>query len=116
MCWQSSSLLVTAIACNSINFRVESLIQTVCWHRSGFSSPRTGLQVLISCSMVRCSANDGTLSMHDQLRELAYSIVREEGDIAQRTRLRDVDAESALHHRVRAQRKQSFILLFSLPR
>lgn len=40
--------------------------------------------------------------MHDQLRDLAYSIVREEGSIARRTRLLGKDAEDALKDAVRA--------------
>ena len=44
------------------------------------------------------------LSMHDQLRDLAYKIVREEGrNATQHTRLLGVDAEEAVEGRVRAQ-------------
>lgn len=75
-----------------------------CWHRSGFSFPWTGLYVLVGCCLVQLSAADCTISMHDQLRDLAYSIVRKEGSsVARRTRLLGTDAETSIKHNVRAQ-------------
>ena len=72
-------------------------------HRSGFRFFETDLNVLVSCCLVQVSAVDCTLSMHDQLRDLAYRIVREEGSsAAQRTRLLGIDAEDALKEGVRA--------------
>ena len=51
---------------------------------------------------MQVNALDGTLSMHDQLRDLAYNIVREEGSsVAHRSRLLGRDAEIALKNKVR---------------
>ena len=58
--------------------------------------------MLISFCLVQVSTGDRTLSMHDQLRDLAYSIVREERSGAQRTRMLARDAMEALKHTVRA--------------
>lgn len=53
--------------------------------------------MLVSCCLLQVNADDSTLSMHDQLRFLAYGIVREDGSsAAQRTRLLGRDAEHAL--------------------
>ena len=65
--------------------------------------PETDLHVLVGCCLVQVSADDHMLFMHDQLRDLAYSIVREEGrSAAQRTRLVGKDVEDALKDGVRA--------------
>ena len=77
------------------------------WHRSGIEFPFTALDGLVSCCMLEVSTDDRMLPMHDQLRDLAYSIVRGERSIAQRTRLRGRDAEDAIRERVRAQLLQS---------
>ena len=81
--------------------------EVMCWHRSGFLFPETDLHVLVSCCLVQVSANPFTgpmLNMHDQLRDLAYSIVREESSsVLQRTRLLGKDAEDAVKKGVRAQ-------------
>ena len=74
----------------------------MCWHRSGFQSTLTDLHVLVSCCLLEIRGDVRMLSMHDQLRDLAYSIVREEGNIAQRTRLLGRDAEDAIRAGVRA--------------
>ena len=49
----------------------------LCWHRSGFKFYVTDLHVLVSCCLLRVSADDCTLSMHDHLRDLAYRIFME---------------------------------------
>ena len=68
----------------------------MCWHRSGFLYPFTDMSVLVSCCLLQVNMF-GMLAMHDQLRDLAYSIVREESSsVAQRTRLLRSDAEHAL--------------------
>ena len=73
-----------------------------CRHRSGFMFPETHLRVLVNCCLVQVSEEDGKLFMHDQLRDLAYSIVREQGSsAAQRTRLLGRDAADALSDGVR---------------
>ena len=78
----------------------------VCGHRSGFLFPETDLHVLVSCCLMQVNANWGTLTMHDQLRDLAHGIVREEGsNVAQRTRLLGRDAEIAMKSGVRACQK-----------
>lgn len=61
------------------------------------------MHVLASCCLVQFSADmNCTLSMHDQLRDLAYSIVREgSSSVMQRTRLLGRDAVDALNRGVR---------------
>ena len=82
----------------------------MCWRRSGFLFPETDLHVLAGCCLVQVSAEDGTLSMHDQLRDLAYSIVREEGSsVAQRSRLLGGDAELVMKLGVRNQVVQASV-------
>lgn len=72
------------------------------WRRSGFPFPSTDLHVLVSLCLLQVSADDCTLSMHDQLRDFAHRIVREEGSsIMPRTRLYGRDAAAALRARVR---------------
>ena len=95
----------------------------MCWHRSGFPFPITDMSVLVSCCLLQVNANNRThlmpdqptLSMHDQLRDLAYSIVREEnGSVAQRTRLLGRDAERALKTGVCPLASQVVVLLGDL--
>ena len=70
--------------------------------RSGFLFSETDLHVLVGCCLVQIGASDCALSMHDQLRDLAYRIVREEGSsVMARTRLLGRDAEDALNDKVR---------------
>ena len=74
----------------------------MCLLRSGLMSPETNLDTLVSCSLVRIIEADGTLLMHDELRNLAYSIVRKERwSAVQRTRLLGRDATDALNGKVR---------------
>ena len=74
----------------------------MCWRRSGFPYPLTDLHVLVSRCLLQVSTDDRTLSMHDQLRELAHRVVREQGSsIARRTRLLGRDAAAALSAKVR---------------
>ena len=79
-------------------FEIKRLTQVLFWHRSDFSWPNTDLHVLVSYCLVQVTGKHRKcMSMHDQLRDLAYSIVREESSsIAQRTRLLGSDAEHAL--------------------
>ena len=76
------------------------------WNRSGLLSPKTDLHMLKSCCLVQEIDDDeycGVLSMHDQLRDIAYRIVREEGSSATNcTRLLGKDAENALKDMVRS--------------
>ena len=72
----------------------------MCWHRSGFLFPETDLHELVSSCLVQYS-EDGTLSMHAQLRDLAYSLVRDEGSAEQRTRLLSRDTKKVLNDLVR---------------
>ena len=58
--------------------------------RLGFDTPETDLHTLASCCLLHVNPDD-TVSMHDQLRDMAYSIVREEGGILQRSRWRVQD-------------------------
>ena len=51
----------------------------------------TDFYTLESCCLLHITPDD-TMSMHDQLRDLAYAIVRDEGDILQRSRWRIQDA------------------------
>ena len=58
--------------------------------------------MLVSCGLLQVGEGDRTLSMHDQLHDLAHSIVRAEcSSLSQRTRLLGRDAEDALKSRVR---------------
>ena len=60
------------------------------------------MDMLASCCLVQVSARARTLSMHEQLRDFAYSIVQKEGSsVVQRSRLLNGDAENALRDRVR---------------
>ena len=81
-------------------YEVEMNNVIMCWHRSGFLFPETDLHVLVSSCLVQCS-EDGTLSMHAQLRDLAYRLVRDEGSTVQRTRLLSRDAGEVLKDMVR---------------
>ena len=74
----------------------------MCWRRSCFPFPSTDLHVLVSRCLLQVSTDDRTLSMHDQLRDFAHRVVREQGSgIARRTRLLGRDAAAALGARVR---------------
>ena len=60
--------------------------------------------MLVGYCMVQINAADCTLIMHNQLRDLAYSIVREEGSsVVGRSRLLGRDAEDVMEYEVRAQ-------------
>ena len=94
--------LLAHVSCMGVVMSDDVIELLTCWHRSGFLSAMTDLHVLVSSCLVQVSEKDGTLSMHDQLRDLAYCVVREEGSsIAQRTRLLGRDAEDALSEGVR---------------
>lgn len=94
-------------------FGVSLLTSFVLWSRSGFKFAKSDLHVLVRRCLVQVSSDNraiffnmthkmNVLSMHDQLRDLAYSIVQKEGGTAQCTRLLGGDAEAALKDRVRA--------------
>ena len=68
-----------------------------CWLRE--ANPGTDLRTLVSCSLLSVDA-EGRFAMHDQLRDLAYAIVRSEGRIAKRSRLRGQDAAALLQEQV----------------
>ena len=64
--------------------------------RCGFDTPETDLDTLVSCCLLRVHGDDGTLAMHDQLRDLATKLVRDEGRAAQRSRLCGKEAATLL--------------------
>ncbi|KAK9845999.1 hypothetical protein WJX81_008025 [Elliptochloris bilobata] len=68
------------------------------WLRSDFGSS-TGLYTLEKCCLLHVSAVSGRLSMHDQLRDLAWAIVSEGANVSpcERTWLRGDDAANLLH-------------------
>ena len=68
-----------------------------CWLRE--ANPSTDLRTLVSCCLLNVDA-DGRFAMHDQLRDLAYAIVRGEGRIAQRSRVRGQEAAALLQEQV----------------
>ena len=75
----------------------------MCQHRSGLKFVQTNLNVLVSRCFVQITSDDCLLTMHDQLRDLAYRIVREEGsNTAQRKRLLGTSAKDVLKITVQA--------------
>lgn len=68
-----------------------------CWLHE--ATPSTDLDTLVSCCLLSVDA-EGRFAMHDQLRDLAYAIVRSEGRIAQPSRVRGRDATALLQEQV----------------
>lgn len=50
----------------------------------------------MECALLRIDMPDGILSMHDQLRDLAWALNREAGPIDKRARVRGDDAAALL--------------------
>lgn len=84
------------------------------WRRSGSPFPRTDLHVLVRRCLLQVSADDRTLSMHDQLRDFAYRAVQGEG-IGQHNRLLGRDAAAAIGARVRHLFECAGVLLAAWP-
>ena len=65
-------------------------------HRCGFDTPESDLDTLAGCYLLQLRGEDSVLAMHDQLRDLAWRLIREEGRVLQRSRLRGKEAGALL--------------------
>lgn len=84
-------------ACGRNNTETASYVSAysdISMSRLGFLTPETDLHTLASCCLVHVRS-DNTVTMHDRLRDLAYSIERAKGDILQRSRWRIQDVVQA---------------------
>ena len=98
--------------CREILSQYSALSVEELLHRCGFESPETDLDTLMSCCLLRLH-EDGTLAMHDQLRDLAWRIVSDSGTPPQRSRLRGMEAGALLHANTVGWRSK-VILYFSM--